>query len=150
MVGQLVSSTLMGITSPFSPLSSCSFHHTEFFILAEFGAVGRHSHGNCICFTLLLKQVNREKAPLPLTFFTHPIQMCLKRGFLGLEKKLGTYKPLTPSADDTQKVQSPHLACVFDAFPVIPIEILYHKFTISTKNLVIVVPTSGSYLLSYS
>lgn len=68
--------------------------------------------------------------------------MGLKRGFLGLENS--TYKPLTPSSGDTPKVQSPHLACVFDAFPIIPLEILYHKFTISTKKLGIVVPTLGT------
>lgn len=59
-----LSSPLMGITSPFSPLPFFSFHRTEFFILAEFSAVGHHSHRKHICFTILLKQahmVNREK-----------------------------------------------------------------------------------------
>lgn len=42
---------------------------------------------------------------------------------------------LTPCSNDTQKVQSLHLSCVFDAFPITPFEILFHKFTISTKKL---------------
>lgn len=52
-----------GYILPFSPLPSCPFHHTEFFILGEFGLMGNRRHGNCCCFTILLKQVpmgNRE------------------------------------------------------------------------------------------
>ncbi|XP_038007552.1 uncharacterized protein LOC119707095 [Motacilla alba alba] len=51
---------------------------------------------------------------------------------------------------DTQTFSLLNLACVFDAFPIIPFEILHHKFTIGTKKLGTVVPTLGSCLLNYA
>jgi len=48
-------------------------------------------------------------------------------------KGLGTYRLLSHSLDDTKNASSPHLACVFDAFLRITVEILYHKFTMGVK-----------------